>query len=383
MAAVASGCGGSGSDTASGAPGAADTAAERAFLRSHWRRPVPPQGDPPAGWAPAVVDLAPEACGVCHPDQLREWSGSLHAGAYSPGLAAQLAAWRDSDPATVASCLGCHAPLSEQLGRPALVERGIVCAACHVRGWRRFGPPRRDGSVDPAPPGTPHGGATRTPAFEASAFCAPCHQFEAPAPNGKPLENTVREWESTEFAARGITCQSCHMPDRLHQWRGIHHPETTRRGVTPRWRVSGGSADAGFVVRLSLVNDGTGHHFPTYVTPAVDLKIAFLDARGDTLALRRKALQRAVRFAGEWIEERDDRIPSGGEAGIAWRGPAPAGASRVVGRIGVRPDAYYERFYGELLADRSAGYDRALLEEALRRARASGYELWRAETSLR
>src|SRR6266702_1632734 len=55
---------------------------------------------------------------------------------------------------------------------PALRARGIPCAACHVRGHERFGPPRRDGSLASAAPREtlPHNGVTRTPAFLKAEF---------------------------------------------------------------------------------------------------------------------------------------------------------------------------------------------------------------------
>lgn len=166
----------------------------------------------------------------------------------------------------------CHGPLTEQLRRvaeagawvenpvhdEALERRGVLCAACHVRHWRRYGPPRRDGTVHPAPPGIPHEGAIRRTEFEDARFCAPCHQFEEPAPNGKPLENTLREWEASGFAERGVTCQASHMPDRRHLWRGIHDFDMTRSGVTPGWRVEGQPEERGFRVGLALTNDGRG-----------------------------------------------------------------------------------------------------------------------------
>jgi hypothetical protein len=260
----------------------------------------------------------------------------------------------------------------------------VVCAACHVRAWRRFGPPRRDGSRTPAPPGAPHGGAIRTAAFEDSRFCAACHQFEEPAPNGKPLENTLREWEATPYAARGAGCQSCHMPGRRHLWRGIHDPEMVRSGATADWILRGEPRSPDFEIRLGLANTGTGHHLPTYVTPSIDLELAFLDARGDTLATRRAALRRDVVFdGGTWVERTDDRIPHGERREIAWRGPAPAGAAHLVGRIRVRPDAFYEGFFDDLLAQASADDPaRPHLEKALKRTRASPYDLWSREASL-
>ncbi|MGH7544192.1 MAG: multiheme c-type cytochrome [Gemmatimonadota bacterium] len=366
--------------------GSGDGNAE-AFLKGHWERPVPAQGRPPDGWLPITTDLRPQACGVCHVAQFRDWSSTLHAGAYSPGFEGQILPWVESDPATVNSCMECHGPLTEQMVRiaePGLAKQGVLCAACHVRAWRRYGPPRRDGSTTPPPRGTPHEGAIRRTEFEDGRFCAVCHQFEEPAPNGKPLENTVREWEASGYAERGVTCQKCHMPDRRHLWRGIHDPEMTRSGVTPDWRIEGSPDDPGFSVRLALTNTGTGHFFPTYVTPAVDLELAFISARGDTLAARRRVLQRAVHFDGtSWTEREDDRIPPGESRSLEWKGAAPFGAARVIGRVVVRPDAFYRDFFADLLADplRST-VSRTLLEEALSRTESSPYVLWGREESL-
>lgn len=140
----------------------------------------------------------------------------------------------------------------------------------------------------------------------------------------------------------------------------------------------------GSLSRLALVNTGTGHHLPTYVTPAIDLEIAFLGARGDTLAVRHATIRRDVVFDGDrWIERADDRIAHGERREIAWRGAAPPGAIRVAGRIRVRPDAFYEGFFTELLAGTSsADLARPHLEEALARTRASPYVLWSREESL-
>ena len=64
-------------------------------------------------------------------------------------------------------------------------------------------------------------------------FCSSCHQFDAAlAVNGKPLENTVAEWQASPQASQGVTCQTCHMPDRQHLWRGIHDPAMVASGLT-------------------------------------------------------------------------------------------------------------------------------------------------------
>ncbi len=80
--------------------------------------------------------------------------------------------------------------------------------------------------------------------------------------NGKLIENTYEEWKASPQAARGLTCQRCHMPGRRHLWRGIHDPETVRTGVNTG--VSGISVAGGMLgARLSLTNTATGHFFPT------------------------------------------------------------------------------------------------------------------------
>src|SRR2546422_8589824 len=194
--------------------GAADaTSADeiREFLARHWRRPLAPQGPPPARFSTLEASLQPEACGSCHPAQLADWTTSLHARAMGPGVAGQLVEMLESDPGSALGCLTCHAPLAEQAPRVTdgararanpvydgtLGPRGLVCAGCHVRAHQRFGPPRRAGSLASSAPREtlPHHGVTPTPAFLSSEFCQSCHQFTADgfALNGKRSEEHTSE----------------------------------------------------------------------------------------------------------------------------------------------------------------------------------------------
>ena len=170
-----------------GAVNASGADAIRESLDRHWRRPLAPQGPPPARFSPLEASLQPEACGTCHLVQLADWKSSLHAGSMGPGVAGQLVEMLESDPPSALSCFTCHAPLAEQVPRvddggrartnpaydAALGARGLVCAGCHVRAHQRFGPPRRDGSLAPTAPSEtlPHNGVTRAPAFLRSEFC--------------------------------------------------------------------------------------------------------------------------------------------------------------------------------------------------------------------
>ena len=353
------------------------------FLGGYWQRPIPLQGSPPDTFSPLDTSLDPATCGNCHPQQYADWQTTVHSGAYSPGLSGQLVNWEANSYQFVRDCLVCHAPLSEQSAQvpdtsgtlvsnpyfdSSLQHRGLVCAACHVRGWNRYGPPRRDGSVEPSPAGSPHGGVTRTPFFEDSRFCAGCHQFEFPAPNGKSLQNTYSEWASSRYAAEGIGCQDCHMPDRRHLWRGVHDSTMVRNGVTIEL-----TKDVSDGVALRVTNSGTGHRFPTYVTPEIWLRIELLDSErramdGATVEL---PLRRVVGSgSGGWTEVSDTRLPP--DSSVTLTVAVDQSDARFArGTVTVYPDVFYEgQFWGMLLQELS-DTSRALISEAHRRAGAS------------
>jgi hypothetical protein len=291
-------------------------------------------------------------------DQFTQWRTSRHATAFSPGLFGQLLTFDASD---TAECLQCHAPLAEQraafeaaraLGVAYLPEKqglaaaGNSCGGCHLRQHRRFGPPQRGtGASGPSELSAPHGGAFRTAFFESSEFCRGCHQFDAAlAVNGKPLENTYVEWKASPQAAQGLACQTCHMPDRRHLWRGIHDPTMVAAGLTPRV-----AADADGV-RFEVANSGIGHAFPTYVTPKVIMYGVVLDAAGMPRpeTLQSHVIARHVRYEdGQWIEISDTRLLPGQTASIdvRWNGND---SIRVW--LEVIPDHHYEtEVYRDLL----------------------------------
>ena len=357
------------------------------FAEGYWIRPVPPQGDPPASWSALEASLRPEDCGSCHFAQYEEWRTTVHSQAYSPGLSGQLVNWEQNAFGTVQSCLLCHAPLSEQSARlrkgdewepnpaydPGLRDHGLVCSACHVRGSRRHGPPRRDGSVEPSPEGSPHGGVTRSEFFEDSRFCVGCHQFgpDGAAPNGKPLENTYVEWERSRYSAEGVVCQTCHMPDRQHLWRGIHDPEMVRSGVTIEWIAEG--TEAG----LRITNTGTGHRFPTYATPEVLVSVELLDRDRQPIdgAMVEHSIARRIAFQeGSWVELSDTRLAP--DSGIVITVPLVPEAGHARATVLVRPDAFYREMFELVLTGMLGDTSRSLLTEAHRRAEESPFGIF-------
>lgn len=332
--------------------------------------PIAPQGPPPPQLAPAQASLEPQQCARCHIKQVREWGGSLHAGAASPGLAAQM---DGLPPEEVASCLRCHAPLAEQLTDERLRGSGVGCAGCHVRGWKRTGPPNVAPSLLPLP-GYP---LQTLELYERGDFCLPCHQLPPRiAVNGKPLLNTYKEWLEGPYMRRGVQCQHCHMPNREHTFLGVHDPDTFRQGIalTATARAQGGVV----TVIAELANVGAGHYLPTTPTPAAWMKIRLLDkaARPIDGAFASLRIGRDIHHDGKrWQEIADTRIPPGERRTMAraWKAGRTAEAAFARVTVEVSPDDYYERLYERQLERKLAPGRRALYAEALAKAKRAHY----------
>lgn len=330
---------------------------------------IAPQGPPPPTLAPAQASLSAQQCGRCHAKQFREWGRSFHAGAASPGLAAQMMGMK---PAEAKSCLKCHAPLAEQQTDATLREQGLSCAGCHVRGWTRHGPP----VVAPSLLALPSYPLTVLPLYERADFCLGCHQLPPrTAVNGKPLLDTYREWLEGPYMARGIQCQHCHMPNREHSFLGIHDPDTFRQGIALTTRAT---SNAGAItVVAELANVGAGHYLPTNPTPAAWLAIELVDDGGRAIegATARVRIGRDIYYDGKWHEREDTRIPPGEKLTVAraWTGGRTVAATRARITVIVHPDDYYERLYELRLAGSLVPERRKLYEQALATGKANRY----------
>jgi len=381
------------------APGAGQDAIE-AFLDRHWLRPIAPQGAVPAGFSAPEAALDPDACGRCHVEQFNDWKTSLHAKAMGPGVLGQLRDMAPDAGEEHQACLRCHAPLAEQAtslsealarrraggGPVAAHEQGLTCAGCHVRRHERFGPARRDGTAPRAGgTGLPHGGWIASAAFEDSRFCAACHQFAEGdfALNGKFLENTYEEWRASRYARERRPCQSCHMPDRRHLWRGVHDEQMMRSGVSvtavPPLR-SGGGIEA----RLEIRNTGTGHRFPTYVTPKVVAEIFQSDRDGRMLpaTLRQHVIARQVELDLS-REIADTRLAPDEEAALEYRAPLHPRAAFLVYRMRVEPDAFYTEFFKSVLAGGESVRGKAMIRAALANSRRARFTFFEERRPLR
>lgn len=341
------------------------SAGSASSVASYWQTPL----------AAGTSKIAASTCASCHPLQFADWSRSRHALAMGPGLAAQL-----QDGESGSGCVRCHAPLAEQATDPFLLADGVSCAVCHLRAGQTFGPPATATTLLPlvASSTAPHGKVQTRPIFEQPDFCAGCHHFAdgtAPIVGGRTLQNTYEEWQNSRAAREGRTCQSCHMPDRRHFFRGIHDPETVRRAV--RWHFETNPRGIGTKARMTLTNVGAGHYLPTYVVPEIWMRIDVKDAAGATLASVEHRIARKVTLrAGEWTQESDTRLPPDATATLEYTGPIPPGAALIVGRVVVLPDLWQaDKFRARLAAAPSQKVHR-YYAAALEEAESSGYTLF-------
>ena len=407
-------------------PLAADEHTQIEFLTRHWQVPIPPQGEPPAHFSSIEASLDPESCAVCHRTQYEDWSGSLHSKSMGPGVIGQTMELIHGDPKMAILCYSCHAPLTEQQekvvkkdgGSPSLFkkhrafatpspstsgawastaltfktnsafsaslqQKGLACVGCHVRRHQRFGPPKRDGSIENSASAAqlPHGGAIRTAAFERSEFCKGCHQFEpsGSALNGTLLENTYNEWKEGPYARGGKTCQSCHMPERRHLWRGIHDPEMVKQGVSVRLSVNKERYQVGEQVQaeITLANTGVGHHVPTYVTPKIVVRWELVDADGKQVneSVQEERIGREVTL--DLTQELfDTRIAPGKSRTVRYMRAIDRAGLTLRASVVVVPDDFYIQFFEAILPRVKAKQPRALIEQAIREGRARAFLLF-------
>lgn len=391
----------------SSAPGSASpkataqAAAHQEFLARHWRQPLLPQGEAPPSFSQLEASLDPASCSACHPHQFEDWKTALHSQAMSPGLFGQLQQMGAEAGDEHHACLQCHAPLAEQgehlrktLGSgkravPAGTDgtshaHGLTCAGCHIRARQVYGPRRKDGTAPAPAQQLPHGGWQATEAFEDSRFCATCHQFESdgPALNGKPLENTYEEWRASRHAHENRSCQSCHMPDRRHLWRGIHDPEMVKSGIRiepSRPKLINGRVS----IDLQITNHGVGHAFPTYVTPRVIVEIGQESRSGKMIGktVEKHLIARDVSLDIQ-SEKSDSRIMPDEVRRYGYDKAIHADAVVLSIRIVVEPDAFYADFYRAILEDPDFKAGRKAIREALRHAEKSPYVLYRSRVKL-
>ncbi len=188
--------------------------------------------------AKADIDLfqPTETCGVCHPRQLEELTGSMHLASHTDPLYRSMAelARKEAGPKVYAFCAGCHSPAGVLTGLipekldpqlPAEAKAGVSCDVCHQiatltgatgpwkepanasftvqQGMVKFG------NYANVAENRSHSGEKKD-LFASSELCASCHTVIQPV-NGFHIEETYDEWKAGVYSQKGIQCQDCHM----------------------------------------------------------------------------------------------------------------------------------------------------------------------------
>jgi hypothetical protein len=192
-----------------------------------------------------------KVCKNCHEEIFWEWASSNHAYAsISPMFHKFEQRINDLSSGTIGSfCVRCHQQVGTQRGEPraqplwersSVSSEGITCITCH-RVNEQFGKVNGERNVVPGPmqdpmyggPGTQietvlkdpdyykvdpigtgrgtkiHAGAVVFDQITKSEFCVGCHQVAVHP--GIKLEVVWDQYRDSPAAAKGITCQECHM----------------------------------------------------------------------------------------------------------------------------------------------------------------------------
>jgi hypothetical protein len=166
------------------------------------------------------------------------------------------------------------------------------------------------------------------------------------------------------------------MPNRRHLWRGIHDPASVRSGVDIQ--TSPVEVADGFVrAKLSMTNTGTGHYFPTYITPKIVMQAYQENKEGKQIkdSLQQTIVERhlSLDLTTEYF---DTRLAPGQTAILNYQAPLKAQTTTLVLIIKVEPDAFYTRLYQALLEEGFTDEGTALIQQALAESIASIFTLY-------
>lgn len=226
-----------------------------------------------------------DTCGRCHKEILAKWKGSMHSQAVADPIfqTAYMQAYTETAGKAKTVCLSCHAPTTAITGdfdlKNATTKEGITCHFCHsITGAHPNGKTRFDLKVSTTVRG-PKGGAksdyhdsVASPLHRTAELCAGCHEYSA---NGIKIMGTYTEWKNGPYAAKGVVCQACHMPQEAvtddkgktktvmsHALAGGHSEAQLRKAVTVSVRNIVKAADR-VTVEVEITNSGSGHYVPT------------------------------------------------------------------------------------------------------------------------
>lgn len=206
------------------------------------------------GAAPRIWTSSRE-CKECHEGVWQEWHGSHHQISYlNPEVRPLADDFRNKE------CQACHLPMpisqtgygKRSLPRQTLLDEGVSCLTCHLgKNGEILGV--KTVAEAPCKP-------IASREMASVEMCASCHN----------QHQTTDQWRESPQAAKGISCNDCHMPQvertladgskktgRGHRYLGAHDKDTLRAAGKFTFERKGDKV----VVRLE--NVGCGHSFPT------------------------------------------------------------------------------------------------------------------------
>lgn len=293
-----------------------------------------------------------QACLDCHAPIADEWRGSFHHRSLTGPYWAQVRqlGYLELFNRFRKPCVNCHAPadvldlavVAEARGtglgvectpnllrdaagimpaaRADAPELGVDCTSCHVSRHGIVGAGGR--------PTTAHETIAdrrfRDPVVASTSLCRTCHGA------------TVKAWERTDLAARGVTCVSCHMPlvrapstvggaERLRRSHAFPADKDTNllvRAVNASLEIADGPS-----AKVRIVNDRVGHYFPSGGN-FLSVRLAIYDHTGRKLSEQMRAFGRNEDpILDFWPFNKDTRIAFGDRREL--RFPLPDGHGRV------------------------------------------------------
>lgn len=275
--------------------------------------------------------FAAQDCSSCHSAITQQWQVSAHAHAATDAYyqAVTTLFIEERGPQAVQYCATCHNPIGLMQGEvdPNAAKRvtapggaayqarklgialpisqraaeGVTCAMCHqvaqiaaspVNGSLQLAtnmavlPTNALDQLSLRAVPASHKETLLRPVIQQAELCGSCHNLRLPN-NGAALEPTYDEWKASPYPERGVTCQSCHLPQvpgpkadsSPLQTVGAHgsipgavsslkgladDPSLLQKAATLEARLTTTPIDPSkLVATITITNTGAGHHLPT------------------------------------------------------------------------------------------------------------------------
>ncbi len=276
---------------------------------------------PSAAAEPPAAYTDSSTCATCHSVTYESWSHTFHALAVIDPVfqEAMKKAEELSGREARRICLMCHSPTTNMTAdfdlELPLSREGVTCSFCHSvtaldldRQEGRFTNDPTRLSVDSGDAHIEGHHRENHDLTTSSRFCAGCHEWVNPM--GLKLLTTYSEWSESPYAADGVTCQKCHMPEGPVKGEAIEGSKTAR-STNLHFQTGGHSQERlvaaaelevearidheQIVVEATVTNRKAGHKLPTGIpTRKMKLHIDIFDREGQILGTQQKVYGRII-----------------------------------------------------------------------------------------